>query len=137
MDKENTPPPERRGPRAITPPADNERRLNMPEDVISKKSFVREIHSLLESSRMKLLLANQVMQTIKPTSNQVMQKLFEKGKHQLSFLHLRVCSSHYPIVLLFQCNCMSFYSDEEDLGVENLVSVVQDLLIAKTDDDDQ
>jgi len=34
MDKENTPPPERRGPRAITPPADNERRLPVPEDVI-------------------------------------------------------------------------------------------------------
>jgi len=33
MDKENTPPPERRGPRAITPPADNERHLPPPEDV--------------------------------------------------------------------------------------------------------
>jgi len=33
MDKENTPPPERRGPRAITPPPDNERRLPDPEDV--------------------------------------------------------------------------------------------------------
>ncbi|CAF1396374.1 unnamed protein product [Adineta steineri] len=32
MDKENTPPPERRGPRAITPPLDNERRLSMPDD---------------------------------------------------------------------------------------------------------
>jgi hypothetical protein len=32
MDKENTPPPERRGPRAITPPADNERRLPSMED---------------------------------------------------------------------------------------------------------
>jgi len=32
MDKENTPPPERRGPRAITPPTDNERRLPVPED---------------------------------------------------------------------------------------------------------
>jgi hypothetical protein len=37
MDKENTPPPERRGPRAITPPADNERRLPVPEDVIFTK----------------------------------------------------------------------------------------------------
>jgi hypothetical protein len=34
MDKENTPPPERRGPRAITPPHDNERRLPTVEDVI-------------------------------------------------------------------------------------------------------
>jgi hypothetical protein len=34
MDKENTPPPERRGPRAITPPPDNERHLPPPEDVI-------------------------------------------------------------------------------------------------------
>ncbi len=33
MDKENTPPPERRGPRAITPPANNERHLPPPEDV--------------------------------------------------------------------------------------------------------
>ena len=33
-------------------------------------------------------------------------------------------------------NRMSFYSDEEHFGVENLVSVVQDLLIVKTDDDD-
>jgi len=32
MDKENTPPPERRGPRALTPPMDNERRLPMPQD---------------------------------------------------------------------------------------------------------
>ncbi|UJR27926.1 hypothetical protein I4U23_009186 [Adineta vaga] len=32
MDKENTPPPERRGLRPITPPPDNERRLPMPED---------------------------------------------------------------------------------------------------------
>lgn len=35
MDKENTPPPERRGPRAITPPADNQRHLPAPEDVIN------------------------------------------------------------------------------------------------------
>jgi hypothetical protein len=34
MDKENTPPPERRGPRAITPPADNQRHLPEHEDVI-------------------------------------------------------------------------------------------------------
>jgi hypothetical protein len=34
MDKENTPPPERRGPRALTPPADNERRLVMSNEVI-------------------------------------------------------------------------------------------------------
>jgi hypothetical protein len=33
IDKENTPPPERRGPRAITPPTDNERRLSLPYDV--------------------------------------------------------------------------------------------------------
>lgn len=33
MDKENTPPPERRGPRALTPPMDNERRLPIPQDV--------------------------------------------------------------------------------------------------------
>ena len=39
MDKENTPPPERRGPRAITPPTDNERRLAVPEDVKSTKIF--------------------------------------------------------------------------------------------------
>lgn len=32
MDKENTPPPERRGPRALTPPMDNERRLPIPHD---------------------------------------------------------------------------------------------------------
>ena len=34
MDKENTPPPERRGPRAITPSGDSERRFPAPEDVI-------------------------------------------------------------------------------------------------------
>jgi hypothetical protein len=33
IDKENTPPSERRGPRAITPPTDNERRLSLPNDV--------------------------------------------------------------------------------------------------------
>jgi hypothetical protein len=33
MDKENTPPFERRGLRAITPPTDNERRIPPPEDV--------------------------------------------------------------------------------------------------------
>lgn len=32
-DKENTPPPERRGLRAITPPADHERRSSIPVDV--------------------------------------------------------------------------------------------------------
>lgn len=36
MDKENTPPPERRGPRAMTPPPDGERRLPMPSDVMSR-----------------------------------------------------------------------------------------------------
>ena len=33
IDKENTPPSERRGPRPITPPADNERHVILPEDV--------------------------------------------------------------------------------------------------------
>jgi hypothetical protein len=33
IDKENTPPPERRGLRAITPPTDNERRIILSEDV--------------------------------------------------------------------------------------------------------
>lgn len=33
IDKENTPPPERRGLRAFTPPADNERRILPSEDV--------------------------------------------------------------------------------------------------------
>ena len=32
IDKENTPPPERRGLRAITPPTDNERRLSFVDD---------------------------------------------------------------------------------------------------------
>lgn len=35
IDKENTPPSERRGPRAITPPVDNVRRIPPAEDVIS------------------------------------------------------------------------------------------------------
>lgn len=34
MDKENTPPPERRGPRAFTPPSESDRRLPPAEDVI-------------------------------------------------------------------------------------------------------
>ncbi len=34
IDKENTPPPERRGLRAFTPPADNERRI-LPSDDVS------------------------------------------------------------------------------------------------------
>ena len=33
IDKENTPPPERRGQRAFTPPTDNERRMSPPTDV--------------------------------------------------------------------------------------------------------
>ena len=33
IDKENTPPPERRGPRAFTPPIENERRLSVADDV--------------------------------------------------------------------------------------------------------
>ncbi|CAF3774387.1 unnamed protein product [Rotaria sordida] len=41
IDKENTPPPERRGPRPITPPADNELRIIPPEDneINSQKSY--------------------------------------------------------------------------------------------------
>jgi hypothetical protein len=36
IDKENTPPLERRGPRAFTPPADNERRV-LPSDDVSRR----------------------------------------------------------------------------------------------------
>lgn len=40
------------------------------------------------------------------------------------------------IVSCFPSNCMSFYSDEDEhLGVENLVSVVQDMLIVNSDDE--
>lgn len=42
MDKENTPPPERRGPRALTPPMDNERRLPIAQDVRSIRSNVKD-----------------------------------------------------------------------------------------------
>jgi len=48
IDKENTPPPERRGLRAITPPTDNERRIVPFEDVRrnianERKMKIREI----------------------------------------------------------------------------------------------
>ncbi len=77
MDKENTPPSERRGPRAITPPADNQRRLQQPEDVIDigESCFDKPLHSF----RTKWPLGNQVMLMIKQILNQVMLKLFEKG----------------------------------------------------------
>jgi uncharacterized protein with PIN domain len=55
MDKENTPPPERRGPRAITPPADNERRLQAPEDdePTSRKSSYSDDKVNIESGHAK------------------------------------------------------------------------------------
>ena len=44
MDKENTPPPERRGQRAFTPPTDNERRIPPPTDV--RITMAASIHPL-------------------------------------------------------------------------------------------
>lgn len=91
---------------------------------------------------MKHHLENQAMPMTKQTSNQAMLKLFAKGKNyfkkkRISFLLVCVCLG---MLVLFEYTCMSFYSDEDEeeehRGVENLVSVVQDLLIAKTDDDE-
>ena len=46
-DKENTPPPERRGLRAITPPADHERRSSIPVDVsLSQPWSYLSLHSV-------------------------------------------------------------------------------------------
>jgi hypothetical protein len=55
MDKENTPPPERRGPRAITPPADNERHLPVVEDDenTSRKSGYADDKANIESGHAK------------------------------------------------------------------------------------
>ncbi|CAF1084727.1 unnamed protein product [Rotaria sordida] len=55
MDKENSPPPERRGPRAITPPADNERRLPPAEDdeTASRKPGYADDKANIESGHAK------------------------------------------------------------------------------------
>ncbi|CAF0825225.1 unnamed protein product [Adineta ricciae] len=55
MDKENTPPPERRGPRAITPSADNERRLPAPEDddQVARKPGYADDKANIESGHAK------------------------------------------------------------------------------------
>ena len=96
MDKENTPPPERRGPRAITPPADNERRLPVTEDVIIIKIILLLLLLFIFNFyRMKMVLKNQAMQMIKLILNQVMQKLFEKGMYISKFF-----------VVEFECVCV-------------------------------
>jgi hypothetical protein len=55
MDKENTPPPERRGPRAITPPADNQRHLPEHEDdeTASRKPGYADDKANIESGHAK------------------------------------------------------------------------------------
>ena len=72
---------------------------------------------------MKLLPRNQAMQMIKRILNQVMQKLFEKGIDILVYLYIYIC---IPIII-FKYNCMLLCSDEEHVGVENLISIVHDL----------
>ncbi|CAF3322682.1 unnamed protein product [Rotaria socialis] len=55
MDKENTPPPERRGQRAITPPSDNDRRLPASEndEVASQKPGYADDKANIESGHAK------------------------------------------------------------------------------------
>ncbi|CAF1027174.1 unnamed protein product, partial [Adineta ricciae] len=55
MDKENTPPPERRGPRAITPSADNERRFPATEedDQVARKPGYADDKANIESGHAK------------------------------------------------------------------------------------
>ncbi|CAF1929436.1 unnamed protein product [Rotaria magnacalcarata] len=55
MDKENTPPPERRGPRAITPPSDNDRRLPASEndEMASQKPGYADDKANIESGHAK------------------------------------------------------------------------------------
>jgi len=75
MDKENTPPPERRGPRAITPPADNERRLPSVEDdeTASRKPGYADDKANIESGHAKAV-RERLLQTAEQNSTATTRK---------------------------------------------------------------
>ena len=85
---------------------------------------------------MKQHLGNPVMQMIKPISNQVMQKLSEKG------IENRFDHFIFPLKARFDNNkCMSFYSDdddddEKDATIDNLVSMVNNCMTTESEEDE-
>ena len=86
---------------------------------------------------MKQHLGNPVMQMIKPISNQVMQKLSDKG------IENRFDHFAFPLKARFNNNkCMSFYSDddddddEKDATIDNLVSMVNNCMTTESEEDE-
>ncbi|CAF4528752.1 unnamed protein product [Rotaria socialis] len=75
MDKENTPPPERRGQRAITPPSDNDRRLPASEndEVASQKPGYADDKANIESGHAKAV-RERLMQNVEQNNTTTTRK---------------------------------------------------------------
>jgi uncharacterized protein YktA (UPF0223 family) len=79
MDKENTPPPERRGPRAITPPTDNQRHLPPSEDdeSVTRKPGYADDKTNIESGHAKAV-RERLMQNVEQNNTVNSRKTFKQ-----------------------------------------------------------